>query len=80
MKRKALLGTNSFNQEPSLELNAPGTNLQTGSFSTENTGNRSGTFATIGGVTGNLNSVVGNMEANRVRSYRHRLLLLIARR
>lgn len=63
MKRKALLGTNSFNQEPSLELNPPGANLQAG---TENTGNRSGTFTTIGGVTGNLNSVVGDMEANKV--------------
>jgi len=68
MKRKALLGTNSFNQEPSLELNPSGTNLQTGSHGTENMGNRSRSFTTIGGVAGNLNSVVGDMEANKVRS------------
>ena len=68
MKRKALLGTNSFNQEHSLELNPPGANLQTGPFSTENMGNRSRTFTAIGGVNGNLNSVVGDMEANKVRS------------
>lgn len=77
MKRKVLLGTNSFNQEPSLELNPPGANLQTGSLSAENMGNRSRTFATVGGVTGNLNSVVDDMEANRVRSHCYHLLLYL---
>jgi hypothetical protein len=66
MKRKALLGTNSFNQDPP-ELNPPGANLQTGSLGTENVGNRTGTFTTFGGGAGNLNSVVGDMEANKVR-------------
>ena len=66
MKRKALLGTNSFNQEPPPELNPPGANLQTGPLGTENMGNRSRAFTTIGGGTGNLNSVVGDMEANKV--------------
>ena len=65
MKRKALLGTNSFNQEPP-ELNPPGANLQTGSLGAENVGNRPGTFTAIGGGIGNLSSVVGNMEANKV--------------
>ena len=65
MKRKALLGTNSFNQEPP-ELNPPGANLQAGSLGTENRGNRSGAFTAIGGGIGNLSSVVGNMEANKV--------------
>jgi len=74
MKRKALLGTNSFNQEPSLELNAAATNLQVGSLSTENMGNRSRSFTTIGGAAGNLNSVVGDMEANKVLSGLWRLL------
>jgi len=69
MKRKALLGTNSFNQEHPPELNPPGADLQTGSLGTENMGNRSRTFATIGGGTGNLNSVLGDMEANKVRSH-----------
>jgi len=65
MKRKALLGTNSFNQEPP-ELNTHGSNLQTGSLGAENTGNRPRTFATAGGGTGNLNSAVDDMEANKV--------------
>jgi len=69
MKRKALLGTNNLNQEPSLELNPPGTNLQAGSLGAEYMGNRSRSFTTIGGVAGNLNSVVGDMEANKVRSH-----------
>ena len=69
MKRKALLGSNSFNQEPSLELNTSGANLRTGSLVVENMGNRSRSFTTIGGTAGNLNSVVGDMEANKVRSY-----------
>ena len=67
MKRKALLGTNNFNQEPPPELNPPSANLRTGSLGTENAGNRSGAFATIGGGAGNLNSVLGDMEANKVR-------------
>jgi len=66
MKRKALLGTNSFNQEPPPELNPHGGNLRTGSLGAENTGNRSRTFATVGGGAGNINSVVGDMEANKV--------------
>jgi hypothetical protein len=65
MKRKALLGTNNFNQDPP-ELNPSGANLQTGSLGAENMGSRTGTFATIGGGAGNLNSVVGDMEANKV--------------
>jgi len=69
MKRNALLGTNGFSQEHPPELNPPGANLQTGSFGAENMGNRSRTFPTIGGGTGNLNSVLGDMEANKVRSH-----------
>ena len=65
MKRKALLGTNNFNQDPP-ELNPSSANLQTGSLGTENIGSRTGTFTTIGGGVGNLNSVVGDMEANKV--------------
>ena len=68
MKRKALLGTNNFNQEPPLELNTSGANLQAGLLGTENIGNRVGAFSTTGGGAGNLTSVVGNMEANKVRS------------
>ncbi|KAF9780288.1 hypothetical protein BJ322DRAFT_328887 [Thelephora terrestris] len=64
MKRKALLGTNNFNQDPP-ELNPSGANLQTGSLGAENMGNRTG-FTAIGGGAGNLNSVVGDMEANKV--------------
>jgi len=78
MKRKALLGTNSFNQEPP-ELNPPGANLRTGSFGTENAGNRSGAFTTAGGGTGNLNSVIGDMEANKVRYHEYHLLSSAAR-
>ena len=79
MKRKALLGTNSFNQEPPPEANPPGANLRTGSLGTENTGNRSGTFTTIGGGTGNLNSVIGDMAANKVRHHEYHLLSSTAR-
>ena len=67
MKRKALLGTNNFNQDPPLELNPPGASLQSGSLGAENAGNRTRPFATIGGGNGNLNSVIGDMEANKVR-------------
>jgi len=67
MKRKALLGANSFNQEPPLELNPPNSNLQTGPLNTENIENRSRGFTTVGGGAGNLSSVVGDMEANKVR-------------
>jgi len=73
MKRKALLGTNSFNQEPPPELNPPGSSLRTGPFGTENTGNRSGAFTTAGGGTGNLNAVIGDMEANKVRYHEYHL-------
>ena len=66
MKRKALLGTNNFSQDPPPELNPSGANLQTGSLGTENMGSRTGIFTTIGGGVGNLNSVVGDMEANKV--------------
>lgn len=70
MKRKALLGTNSFNQDPPPELNpTPGANLQAGSLGIENMGNRTRTFG-----TGNLNSVVGDMEANKVRPLQFYLL------
>ena len=66
MKRKALLGTNNFNQDPPPELNPSSTALHTGPLGTENMGNRTGAFTTIGGGAGNLNSVVGDMEANKV--------------
>ena len=66
MKRKALLGTNNFNQDPPPELNPSGATLHTGPLGTENMGNRTGTFTTIGCGAGNLNSVVGDMEANKV--------------
>jgi len=67
MKRKALLGTNNFNQHPPPELNPPGANLQTGSLGVENMGDRTRSFTTIGGGTGNINSVVGDMEANKMQ-------------
>ena len=70
MKRKALLGTNNFNQDPP-ELNPSGGSLQPGSLGAENMGNRTGSFTTMGGATVNLNSVVGDMEANKVRNHPH---------
>jgi len=66
MKRKALLGTNNFNQDP-LELNPSGASLQAGFLGAENLGHRAGSFTTISGGTGNINSVVGNMEANKMQ-------------
>ena len=66
MKRKALLGTNQFNQDPPPGLDPSNSSLQTRPPGTEIMGGRTGAFTTISNGGVNLNSVVGDMEANKV--------------